>query len=134
MPETVGMVLDRLEQKRVNGDEIEIPLNGNSLDLLRAVYRCSDLPLTTRMRAAIAALNYELPRLQVTAQISENDIATVLDRRIKRLQEMRLLEANGNKVVGAEVEAEPVEPEPIEVKPPTPSQRYRIYSRFNRRF
>jgi hypothetical protein len=32
----------------------------------------------TRMRAAIAALNYELPRLQVTAQISESDFAAVL--------------------------------------------------------
>ena len=112
-------------------EAIELGPDGNSLDLLRAVYRRSDLPLTTRMRAAIAALNYELPRLQVTAQISENDIATVLDRRIKRLQEMRLLEADGaNKVI----EAEPVEAEPVEVKPPTPTSRYRVFSKFQRRF
>lgn len=132
MPETVGMVLDRLEQKRVNGDEIEIPPNGNSLDLLQAVYRRSDLPLTTRMRAAIAALNYELPRLQVTAQITEHDIATVLDRRIAHYQELQ--RANGSRQTNKLIEAEPVEGEPIEVKPPTPTSRYRVYSRFNRRF
>jgi len=112
-------------------DEIEIPPNGNSLDLLRAVYRRSDLPLTTRMRAAIAALNYELPRLQVTAQISDQSFAEVLDRRLKKLAEMRSHEANGTKVI--EAKAEP-EPEPIEVKPPTPTSRYRVFSRFNRRF
>jgi hypothetical protein len=116
-------------------DEIEIPPNGNSLDLLQAVYRRSDLPLTTRMRAAIAALNYELPRLQVTAQISENDFAALLDRRIAHYQELQ--RANGSsKLIEAKVEAEPVEaePEPIKVKPPTPASRYRVYSRFNRRF
>src|SRR6516225_1073972 len=92
MPETVGMVLDRLEQKA--NQEIEIPPNGTSLDLLRAVYRSSSLPLTTRMRAAIAALNYELPRLAVTAQITEHDIATVLDRRIAHYQQLQ--RANGS--------------------------------------
>jgi hypothetical protein len=115
-------------------NEIEIPPNGNSLDLLRAVYRRSDLPLTTRMRAAIAALNYESPRLQVTAQISENDIATVLDRRIAHYRELQ--RANGSsKLIEAKVEsAEVIEAEPIEVKPPTPTSRYRVFSRFNRRF
>lgn len=113
-------------------DEIEIPPNGNSLDLLRAVYCRSDLPLTTRLRAAIAALNYEMPRLAVTAQVSEGDFATLLDRRLKRLAEMRLREANGaGKQIEAKVDAEPV---PIEVKPPTPTSRYRVYSRFQRRF
>jgi hypothetical protein len=112
-------------------DEIEIPPNGNSLDLLQAVYRRSDLPLTTRMRAAIAALNYELPRLAVTAQITDQDIATVLDRRIAHYQELQ--RANGSSKL-IEAKAEPVEPEPIEVKPPTPTSRYRVFSRFNRRF
>jgi hypothetical protein len=112
--------------------EIEIPRNGNSLDLLQAVYRLSDLPLTTRMRAAIAALNYELPRLAVTAQITENDIAAVLDRRIAHYKELQ--RANGSsKLIEAKAEPEP-EPEPIEVKPPTPTSRYRVFSRFNRRF
>jgi len=130
MPETVGMVLDRLEQKA--NQEIEIPPNGTSLDLLRAVYRSSSLPLTTRMRAAIAALNYELPRLAVTAQITEHDIATVLDRRIAHYQQLQ--RANGSsKLIEANklIEAEPVEAEPeIEVKPPMPRIADRRYRRF----
>ena len=123
------MFSDLLEDKRL--DEIEIGPNGNSLDLLRAVYRRSDLPLTTRMRAAIAALNYELPRLQVTAQITEHDFAAVLERRIAHYQQLQ--RANASKLIEAKVEAEPEEPE-IEVKPPTPTSRYRVFSKFQRRF
>jgi len=69
-------------------DEIEIPPNGNSLDLLQAIYRCSPLPLTTRMRAALGAIQHEVPKLLATAIIQENDLATLLDRRIARYQEM----------------------------------------------
>jgi hypothetical protein len=117
----------------VKPDEIEIPPNGNSLDLLQAVYRRSDLPLSTRLRAAIAALNYELPRLQVTAQITENDIATILDRRIAHYQELERANGNSTKVIEASkvIEAEPVA---VEVKLPTPTSRYRVFSWFQRRF
>src|SRR5262245_15977189 len=69
--------------------EIEMPPDGISLDLLRAVYRSNRLPLTTRMRAAIAALPFESPKLAVTAMVSEQDFATVLDRRLKRIEEMK---------------------------------------------
>jgi hypothetical protein len=72
-------------------DEIEIPPNGTSLDLLQAVYRRSDLPLTTRMRAAIAALPHEVPRLMVSALVNEQSFAEILDRRLKKLNAM-----NGN--------------------------------------
>jgi hypothetical protein len=132
MSETVGMVLDRLEQKAKG--EIEIPPNGTSLDLLQAVYRRSDLPLSTRLRAAISALNYELPRLAVTYQATGEDFATLLDRRIKHYEELQ--RANGIKQIEAKpIEAEPIEPEPLEVKRPTQSAQYRVYNnRFNRRF
>jgi len=47
------------------------------------------------MRAAIAALPFESPKLAVTAVVSEQDFATVLDRRLKRIEEMKakLIEA-----------------------------------------
>ena len=77
------MVEDKKQQ------EIEIPADGISLDLLKAVYRNNQLPLTTRMRAAIAALPFEVPKLAVTAVVSEQDFATLLDRRLKRNEEMK---------------------------------------------
>src|SRR6516225_4129776 len=86
---------------------VEIPPTGISLDLLQAVYRCNQLPLTTRMRAAIAALPHEVPRLAVTAQVTDMGVAELLDRRLKRLEEMKLLEANGAQVIDAK-------PQPVE--------------------
>jgi len=66
------------------------------LSFLKAVYMNAELPLSVRMRAAIEVLPFTHPKLAVTAVMSEQDFATVLDRRLKRIEEMRLLE---NKVV-----------------------------------
>jgi hypothetical protein len=101
--------------------------------LLKAVYLDPDVPLSVRMRAAIACLPFEIPKLAVQALITEQDIATVLDRRIAHYQELQ--RANGVKQIEANklIEAEPVEAE-LEIKPPTPTSRYRVFSRFNRRF
>ena len=106
---------------------IEIPTDGISLDLLRAVYRNNQLPLTTRMRAAIAALPFEVPKLAVTAVVSEQDFATVLDRRLKRIEEMKLLE---NKAVNGDTTITDrtieLEPQPA---PPAPAPLNRIYDK-----
>jgi hypothetical protein len=64
-----------------------------SLEFLQAIYCNNELPLPVRMRAAIAALPFEHPKLAVSAQISEGDFAELLDRRIKRFEEMKLIEA-----------------------------------------
>jgi|SRR6266498_3656788 hypothetical protein len=80
---------------------MEIGPNGMSIDLLRAVYRNSSLALPVRLRAAIAALPHETPRLAVTAVVNEQDFATLLDRRLKKMEAM-----NGN------------QPQTIEAKPP----------------
>jgi hypothetical protein len=45
------------------------PLIQTSLDLMRLVYLDPELPLSTRMRAAAAALPYEHPKLSVSAKI-----------------------------------------------------------------
>jgi hypothetical protein len=82
--------------------EVEIPPDGISLDLLRAIYRSNQLPLTTRMRAAIAALPFESPKLAVTAVVSEQDFATVLDKRLKRIEEMRANAIEATPVINGE--------------------------------
>ena len=67
----------------------EIGPNGMSLDLLRAVYRNASVDLSIRIRCAMACLPFESPKLAVTAVVSEQDFATVLDRRLKRIEEMK---------------------------------------------
>lgn len=103
----------------------EIGPNAMGLDLLRAVYRNSSVELSTRLRCAMACLPFEVPKLAVTALVSESDFATVLDRRIARYQEMertKLIEhTNGNATTGNATNGAH---EPVEVKP-TPSINYR---------
>jgi hypothetical protein len=65
----------------------------NAHALLRAVYQNPEVPLSVRMRAAIAALPFEAPKLAVTYQASEQDFASLLDRRLQRIAEMKLIEA-----------------------------------------
>ena len=107
--------------RRMAEDEIELPPNGTSLDLLQAVYRCDQLPLVTRMRAAMAALPMEHPRLAVTAQITEHDFAVLLDM---RLENLKRLEQNGRDRV---IEAAPSPA--VEVKPQMPRVADRRFRR-----
>jgi hypothetical protein len=67
-------------------EDIEAPVTGrSSLDLLQAIYRCPDQPLHTRMKAAIAALPYEHPKLAVTAVLDgTEDLGARLSRAIQR--------------------------------------------------
>ena len=106
-----------IEDEDLRPKVVEIPANGNSLDLLQAVYRNPSIPLSTRIRCAVAALPHEVPRLQVTAQITENDFATILERRIQNYERTKnggLIEANR---------------EPVEVKSPLPRIADRRYRR-----
>ena len=85
------------------------------LDFLKAVYMNAELPLSVRMRAAIELLPFTHPKLAVVAQVTENDIATLLDNRLKRIEQMKLIEAtptNGEKV-------------DARLPPPIPDRRYR---------
>ena len=112
-------------KKRVNemNDEIEIGQNGTALELMQAIYRSPTQELHTRMRAAMACLPFETPKLAVTAQVTDMGVAELLDRRLKRLEEMKLLEANGVKAIDAQRQ-------PVETKPPLARTNDRRFRRF----
>src|SRR5713226_9332022 len=80
MPEALGDVLDRIEAAQA----IELPQEATSLDFLQQVYRNPSLPISTRMRAAVAALQFEHPKLGVNITIEGKDIAQRLDEAIRR--------------------------------------------------
>jgi hypothetical protein len=97
--------------------EIELPPDGTSLDLLRAVYRNPSLALPVRMRAAIAALPHEHPRLAVTAVVNEQSFAEVLERRLQNMERI----SNGN--------AKMIEAKQVETNTPMPRLADRRYRR-----
>jgi hypothetical protein len=74
------------------------------------------------MRAAIAALPHEVPRLAVTAQVTDMGVAELLDRRLKRLEELKLLD--GAKVIDAKSQ------QPVETKPALARTNDRRFRRF----
>jgi hypothetical protein len=80
-----------------------------ALEFLQAVYCNDQLPLVVRMRAAMACLPFESPKLAVTAVVSDQDFASLLDERIKNMERVNN---------GRTIDAKPV-PQ-VEVKPPLP--------------
>ena len=88
-----------------------------ALEFLQAIYMNDEL-LFTRVRVATACLPFETPKLAVTAVVQENDFATLLDQRIKRYQEMKLIEAKPADGAGS-VDAR--------LPPPIPDRRYRRF-------
>ena len=73
-----------------------------ALEFLQAVYMDDELPLLTRVRVAVACLPYEVPKLAVTAVVSEQDFATVLDRRLKRIEETKANAIEATPVIDGE--------------------------------
>ena len=104
---------------KMNG-EIEIGPDGLSIDLLRAVYRSSSLPLHTRMRAAMACLKHEVPALIATAVVNEGSFADLLDRRLKRMEQAKLIEAKPTNENGGN-------PVDARLPPAIPDRRYRRF-------
>jgi|SRR5262245_17876592 len=113
------IALIEAHKRRVDkmNEEIEISPDGLSIDLLRAVYRNSSLPLPTRLRAAIAALKHEVPALIATAIVNEGSFADLLDRRLKRIEQAKLIDAKPTNENGGSVDAR--------LPPPIPDRRFR---------
>ena len=112
-----------LTYKGEENKQLDLGPTASSLDLLQAVYRYPTQQLTTRMRAAMACLPFETPKLLATAIIDERDFATLLDQRIERMKQMKLIEAKPNPDAkptnenGGSVDAR--------LSPPVPDRRFR---------
>ena len=74
----------------------------DALGYLQMIYRDPQLSTAVRMRAAGLALPFESPKLAVTAMVSEQDFATVLDRRLKRIEEMKANAIEATPVINGE--------------------------------
>jgi hypothetical protein len=61
--------------------------DGNALDLLQSIYRDLRVPLPVRMRAAMAAIPFESPKLAVTSLVIDGSFADRLDRAVARSKE-----------------------------------------------
>ena len=76
--------MDEREEARRLVDPLGLAPNATSLDFHRAVYKNAALPISTRQRSAIAALQFEHPKLAVHALVDERSFAVRLERAIER--------------------------------------------------
>jgi hypothetical protein len=79
-------------------------VDGLKLDALRylqMIYRDPQLSTAVRMRAAGLALPFESPKLIATAVLNEGSFADLLEKRLKRFEEMKLVEAQPPKLIEA---------------------------------
>jgi hypothetical protein len=88
--------LQTLNQESIDQALEALPDKHTALELGQAIYRCRSLPWQDRWRAGREILPYETPRLGITAVVSEQDFATLLDRRLARIAEMKMIEARPN--------------------------------------
>ena len=76
---------------------------------LREVWYDELQPVHVRMRAAAVGIEYEMPRLAVTAAITGDDFGAVLDRRIKHMAELEQRRAQINSIKMIEAPTKTIE-------------------------
>src|SRR5262249_48896137 len=76
--------------------------NGNALDFLQSIYRDPTQQQYTRMRAAIAALPFESPKLAVTTMLDGKSFAELLEARMQRYKKLE-----ATKQIEAKIEDKP---------------------------
>jgi hypothetical protein len=82
-------------------DDTAPDVQGNtSLDLLQAIYRSGDQPMHRRMRAAIAALPHEHPKLAVTSMTINDGFGAKLEG--ARVRSARVIEFRAEPALSAE--------------------------------
>ena len=75
-------------------DTIELPPGASSLQFLQAIYRSPDQPMARRLKAASIAIQYESPKLAVTAVLDSHDsFAVQLEAAIARSRKVLELHA-----------------------------------------
>jgi hypothetical protein len=96
---TVDAALAELEQEPV------VPEGESSLQLLQAIYRDKKQPLNVRVRCAIEALQYEVPKLSATtiATLDGKTFAEALDRCIERSKGPLLLNGTVEELPASEL-------------------------------
>jgi hypothetical protein len=119
MIQSIASVMDRIEAEQAT--VISIGPNATSLDLLQAVYRNPSIPLPVRIRCAGLALPHEHPRLMVQAQLTEDDFATILERRIHNYERIK----NGGVIEAAKIDKPEIEPSDARLAPRLADRRFR---------
>jgi hypothetical protein len=110
MTETIYDVLDRIE---VENSQVVDDLALDALKYLQLVYKGQIQAEGPRMRAAIAALPFEMPKLSVVANVETKDFALRLEQAIAR---------SGVRLIESQVQAPKVieAPAPTDVSGPMP--------------
>jgi hypothetical protein len=109
-----GLTVDRHSTGR---EEMpNLPEHALSLDFLQAIYRSPTQPIQTRIRAAMAALPFEYPKLAavISASLSGGEFGDALERARKRMDgpQIPLLKA-------------PAQPTDLSAKPMVSDRRFR---------
>jgi hypothetical protein len=100
----INRIMDEREEALRLVDPLGLAPDATSLDFHRAVYRNASLPISTRQRSAIAALQFEHPKLAISAIIDEKSFAYRLEKAIERTARA----VNGDVPTNKMIEAKPV--------------------------